>query len=224
MAIAIDTTSKGSASATSVTVAMSSAVGASTGLFMIDTEGETDGITTVTQAGNGMTRIDTASNGSGGSGERVFIYGILSPTSGSQNWVANSGASEGWIVFPHTYTGSSTTALPTVTAKNNANSGAIIATLTAPANSWVVGLGANDFVNGISMDAGHPFRQFNGGTSGTSSRGSFDTNAAVTGSDSATFTPGAGTGNVVILTCALELPGTPSTRANTNFSLLGVGS
>lgn len=210
MAIAYDNSVKGSAAAASITVNITT-TNPTLGLAMVEIDGDgADACTGVTWAGSAMTRIATAVRG----GLRSYIYGILSPTTGAQNVIASAGASVTWKLYPHSYTGTDTTTLPSVTATAGASSGAVSAVLTAGTNNWVVGIGSNNFANNISMDAGHPFRQTNNASAGTSSRGSFDTNGTVTGSDTATFTPPAGTGDVLILDCAIA---PPSAVTNSGF-------
>lgn len=143
MALAVDATSTGTTTGTSLTV--SHTCTGSNLLLLVGayTHGTlTDIVTGITYAGTAMTRINTVTNSGGGNtASRLYLYYLINPATGANNVVTSLSESRTVLNANTSYTGAKQSGQPD--AGNTAFSATVTTlgvTITSVAdNSWLVG-------------------------------------------------------------------------------------
>lgn len=207
MAIAFDTSNSGVQNSNTTAVTVSMTLNANATLLLVGisiNETTTDKISGVTWAGNNMTRIANVIGSA--TGVQVAIYGILNPTTGTNNFIASKVSSCSMDALGVSYTGTSTSALPTVFSTNSLTASAVgslaASVNTTVDNSWIVAMGCNNFADGMTVDGAHVIRVDD---AGGSSRAIADSNGPITPirNDAVTFIR-SGTGDWGMVMVAVE--------------------
>jgi hypothetical protein len=215
MAIAYDTSNSGVQNSNTTAVTVSMTLSASATLLLVGisvNETTTDRISGVTWAGNNMTRIANVIGAA--TGVQVAIYGILNPTTGTNNFVASKTVLCSMDALGVSYTGTSTSALPTIFSTNSLTASAIgsLASAVTPTvdNSWIVAMGCNNFADGMTVDGGRVIRVDD---AGGSSRAMADSAGPVpTGLSNTTTFIRSGTGDWGMVAVVVE----PDASVNSN--------
>jgi len=124
---------------------------------------------------------------------RVYLYGLVAPSTGANNCVVTLNKSTGGLqtdVFSASYTGCSQTGLPDARNSFTATATSITANLTTVANNcWLIGVtGTNGGVNTFSAGTNATMRQSLGVGSYGGASAFFDTNRPQTPAGSNSFT------------------------------------
>lgn len=136
MAIAVDATSSGSASATSVTVAHTCS-GSDRILFVgLWVQINSDVVTGVTYNGVAMTQVGKVVNAGT---EALYLYMLVAPASGTNNIVASKTGSELIQLGAASYTGAKQTGQPDASTTNTGSGTSLTTSVTTVAdNSWLI--------------------------------------------------------------------------------------
>lgn len=188
-AIATDATSKGSASATSVTVAHT-ITGSNpilfVGLWVQDPAG--DLVTGVTYNSVGMTQAGKVISGTVGD---IYIYYLTNPSTGTNNIVASKTGTDLFYVLGSSYTGAKQSGQPDASNTNTASAATSITTsvTTVADNSWtLIMMKSTDVTNTAGTDT--TLRLDGPGNDAT---GIYDSNGALTPAGSKSLQVTAGT-------------------------------
>lgn len=144
MAIALDTTSNGATTGTSLTFSHTCS-GSNKILFVgVGQENSTDVISGVTYNSVSMTAIDTQING--GPNEVLSLYYLINPSTGSNNVVISLGSSIDVRGVSISYTGALQSGVPDSKNKatNTASTSITTSVITVLNNCWVVGIAQLD--------------------------------------------------------------------------------
>lgn len=137
MAIAVNTTSSGSASATSVTVAHT-CTGSNLILFvgLWVQDGGANTVTGVTYNGVAMTQVGRVTNATT---ESTYLYFLVNPSTGANNIVASKSASDLIQLGAVSYTGAKQTGQPDASTTNTGTGTSLTTSVTTVAdNCWLV--------------------------------------------------------------------------------------
>lgn len=219
MAIAFDATTGAHAlTATSLTIAHTTA-GSNRALIVgvacYNGGAAADIVTGVTYNGVAMTQL--AKFGPADVNIEMYIYGLLNPTSGTNNIVISASASCNLYAENVSYTGVQRSGLPDASKTQGATASPDTTTLTTIAdNSWTV-LFARASGASLAASTGSTLRHITDGDNGI-----FDSNGAITpaGSHSMTFTGAAGNCYSIMISLA---PFIASAAGASTLSMMGVG-
>jgi hypothetical protein len=221
MAIAVDATSSGSASATSVTVAHT-CTGSNRILFVgvwIQDSG-TDKISGITYNGVSMTQIGKVINAQV---ESVYLYYLVAPASGTNNIVMSKTGTDLGYVLGVSYTGAKQSGQPDASITNDATQETTTTTsvTTVTDNCWTL-LMMKSTGTGNSAGTGTTLRLDGPGNDST---GIYDSNAAITpaGSTSLIVT-GGNDFRATVMAAFSPVAGTnyPITAEAGTFTLTGI--
>ena len=217
MGIAYDTSGSGTqnSNTTAVTISLTVASGATLLLVGVAINEGADKLDTAVWNGS-ETCTQIAEENGGAGGMYVSLLGVLNPTSGSHNLVISKTSSCSMDVVCATYTGTSTSALPSVfdtSTLTGSAAGSISAAVTpSGSTSWVAGIGGNNFADGMTVSGSYVIRVDD---PAGSSRAWADSNGTVSGLQTVTFSV-AGTGDWCEAICVIE-PGAGGGGNTTNF-------
>lgn len=218
MAIAIDATSTGSASATSVTVSHTCTGSDRILLVGVWAQINSDVVTGVTYAGTAMTLVNSVINAST---EAVYLFILVNPASGANNIVMSKTGIDLGYVLGVSYTGAKQSAQPDASVTGSAASAtSLTTTLTTVAdNSWTILMmkannGTNDPGTGTTLRLDGP---------NNDQTGIYDSNAAITPAGSSSLQTTAGTNRAWAHCMASFSPAVAVvTLPSSNLLLMGV--
>jgi hypothetical protein len=231
MAIAFDAASEGYASGTSLTVSHTVTGSAPLLIACVGTNGTNDTVTGVTYNGVAMTQLGTVEN----TYNRLYIYGLLAPATGTHDIVVSNSASVGIRLRAASYSGAKQSGLPDAVATWSTASGTstTMTVTTTVADCWLVAMarngydnytiGANTVKRSPSADGETVLLDSNGPRS-TGSNSLNATYAGAANSASVTISIAPLISTTVNADRSAELTGEASSNANRSAELSGIAS